>query len=82
MGGEDAEHNVKPKTPKTSNNIKTSTKGSLEVKLPIIWAYDKQRREESEEKVREEKRREETRRSKKRKSEEVRSKKMQVREKI
>ena len=35
----------------------TFIEGSLEVKLPTIWTDEKQRREESEEKVREEKRR-------------------------
>jgi len=47
--------------------------GSLEVKLPTIWADEKQRWEESE------KRREEERRSKR---ESLRRKKIQVREKV
>ena len=50
--------------------------GSSEVKLPIIWAHEKQRRT-SDEKIRDEKRREE-----RSKSEKVRRKKMQVREKV
>ena len=63
------------------------SEGSLEVKLPTIWAGEKQRWEESE-KRREEKRkrreekREEKRREEDQKRESLRRKKIQVREKV
>ena len=59
--------------------------GSLEVKLPTIWTYEKSRggkRKRREEKRREEKRREEKRREEKKSEERVRRKKMQVRETV
>ena len=67
-----------------SLSLKLFGEGSLEVKLPTIWADEKQRLEESEkrreEKRREEKRREEKEKTKKRES--LRRKTAQVREKV
>jgi hypothetical protein len=63
-----------PRSLSVSLSLKLFGQGSLEVKLPTIWADEKQRLEESE------KRREE--KEKKQKRESLRRKKAQVREKV